>query len=111
MRLLEVAPDFVRSQAGILMTILQHLESRTKPGTKVPIANIQKLMMNAGYSFNNQELSSLIDSTPYLKKLVTSQDDNYITIGGEEQKPLPDGPKGDKEAAVVDKMANHALNK
>lgn len=111
MRLLEVAPDFVKSQAGILMTILQHLESKTKPGTKVPIANIQKLMMNAGYSFNNQELTSLINNSPYLKKIVTSQDETYISIGGEEQKPLPDGPQGDKETAVVDKMAKHALNK
>jgi glucose-1-phosphate cytidylyltransferase len=61
MKLLEVAPDFMRSEAGVFMTILQLLQSKTKPGVKIPIANISKLMNNAGYAFSYDNIKELID--------------------------------------------------
>ena len=120
MKLLEVAPDFVKSQAGVLMTILQYLESKTKPGTKIPMqnvipgvqipmSNISKLMNNAGYSFSYENLQELIDSNPALDKMISDFNEYHIILG---EKPVvgkePNASDAEKEASTVDKMAKSA---
>ena len=81
MKLLEVAPDFVRSQVGTLMTILQYLQNKTEPGTKIPMRNITNLMNNAGYSFNWEALEGLKKQFPALDELIGDANEDYITIG------------------------------
>ena len=115
MRLLEIAPDFVKSQAGTLMTILQYLQGKTKPGTKVPISNISRLMNNAGYSFSFENLEELSNSNPALASMIGDFDENYITIGEPDEPSVADDesldePKPDEDAATVDKMAKSAAN-
>ena len=109
MKLLEVAPDFVKSQAGVLMTILQYLENKTKPGTQIPMANIAKLMNNAGYSFNYDNLQELIQSTPAIEGMISNYNKDHIVLGKESiaaKEPSPDN--AEKDAATVDNMANRA---
>ena len=102
MKLLEVAPDFVKSQAGVLMTILQYLESKTKPGVQIPMSNISKLM-------NNENLQELIDSNPALDKMISDFNEYHIILG---EKPVvgkePNASDAEKEASTVDKMAKSA---
>lgn len=91
MKLLEVAPDFVRSQVGTLMTILQYLQNKTEPGTKIPMRNITNLMNNAGYSFNWEALEGLKKQFPALDELIGDSNEDYITIGKtEEPEPEPE---------------------
>ena len=104
MKLLEVAPDFVRSQVGTLMTILQYLQSKTEPGTKIPMRNITNLMNNAGYSFNWEALEGLKKQFPALDDLIGDANEDYITIGGEDEEPLGE-PEGDLGAQTAPDMA------
>ena len=106
MKLLEVAPDFVRSQVGTLMTILQYLQSKTEPGTRIPMRNITNLMNNAGYSFNWEELEGLKKQFPALDDLIGDANENYITLGGGEEpdeEPLGE-PEGDLTAPPAPDM-------
>ena len=104
MKLLEVAPDFVRSQVGTLMTILQYLQSKTEPGTKIPMRNITNLMNNAGYSFNWEALEGLKKQFPALDDLIGDANEDYITIGGgEDEEPLGE-PEGDLGAQPTPDM-------
>ena len=106
MKLLEVAPDFVRSQVGTLMTILQYLQSKTEPGTKIPMRNITNLMNNAGYSFNWEALEGLKKQFPALDDLIGDANEDYITIGGGEDDEEPLGePEGNLGAQPAPDMA------
>ena len=63
------------------MTILQYLQSKTEPGTKIPMRNITNLMNNAGYSFNWEALEGLKKQFPALDELIGDANEDYITIG------------------------------
>jgi hypothetical protein len=111
MKLLEVAPDFVRSEVGTLMTILQYLESRVKPGTAIPMNNIVKLMNNAGYAFNFELLKNMLDDekNKSLKDMIGDANETSITLG----KETPDDDESLDNASpdtekTVDKMASNA---
>jgi len=109
MKLLEVAPDFVKSQAGVLMTILQYLENKTKPGTQIPMANIAKLMNNAGYSFNYDNLQELIQSTPAIEGMISNYNKDHIVLGKESvANKEPDEAEAEKQSSTVDNMASRA---
>ena len=110
MKLLEVAPDFVKSQAGILMTILQHLESKTKPGTKIPMQNVIQLMNNAGYSFNFDEFISLYNNSQNLRELISNYNETSVTVG-KEADPIPQADQQSADTNTVDQMAKRAANK
>jgi hypothetical protein len=98
MKLLEVAPDFLRSEVGSLMTILQMLQNKVEPGTKIPMRNLTNLMNNAGYSFNWEALEGLKKKFPALDELIGDANEDYITIGSKEddfdEEPLGE-PEGD----------------
>lgn len=117
MKIFEVAPDFldkqdsktdfVSGEAGVLMTILQHLMSQTDPGKPVPTANVLNLMANTGFNMTYPELDALVKNNENLKELVTNINPNQITIGS------PLGPEtepedGEKAASTVDQMASRA---
>ena len=109
MKLLEVAPDFVKSQAGVLMTILQYLENKTKPGIQIPMANIAKLMNNAGYSFNYDNLQELIQNTPAIDSMISDYSKDHIVLGKESiAAKEPDAADAEKQSATVDNMAKSA---
>ena len=109
MKLLEVAPDFVKGEAGTLMTILQSLESKTAAGTVVPLANISKLMNNVGYTFNYELLKDLISRNKSLKDMVSDYNENSITLGHKEVDTDTSLDDGDPAAAkTVDQMASKA---
>jgi hypothetical protein len=109
MKLLEVAPDFVKSQAGVLMTMLQYLEAKTKPGTHIPMGNISKLMNNAGYSFSYENLQELIKSNTALEAMISDYSKDHIVLGKESiADKEPDDNAVEKDAATVDQMANRA---
>jgi hypothetical protein len=109
MKLLEVAPDFIKSQTGVLMTILQYLESKTKPGVKIPLDNISKLMNNAGYSFSGDNLEELISASPALGELISDYNKHYVVIGKESiAQKEPSQQDTEKSADTVDKMAKNA---
>jgi hypothetical protein len=102
MKLLEVAPDFVRSEVGSLMTILQMLQNKVEPGTKIPMRNLTNLMNNAGYSFNWEALEGLKKQFPALDELIGDANEDYITIGGTDddvgEEPIGE-PESDLDAA------------
>jgi hypothetical protein len=109
MKLLEVAPDFVKSEAGVFMTILQLLQSKTKPGIKIPINNISKLMNNAGYAFSHDNIKELINNNASLKDMISDYSKDYIVIGKESiANKEPDEKDAEKQASTVDKMAKNA---
>jgi hypothetical protein len=110
MKLLEVAPDFVKSQAGILMTVLQHLEGKTEPGTKVPMSSISQIMLNMGYGFNFDDFKSLYDSSPALQELVSDFNRESITIGRDNNDIVGPEPDAEKQASTVDQMASRAAS-
>ena len=89
MKLLEVAPDFVRSEVGTLMTILQMLQNKVEPGAKVPTQNLVNLMNNAGYPFNWRAIEGLKEKYPAIAELISNADEDYITIGGEQEPEMP----------------------
>ena len=105
MRLFEIAPDFTKSQAGVLMTILQHLDSKIGDGVKVPFASISKLMNNLGYTLTYKEFQDLHQNVSSIAGLVTDYDEQSITIGA---KPEPEQSQQQDSELAVDKMAKSA---
>jgi hypothetical protein len=107
MKLLEIAPNFVMSQAGTLMTILQHLESKMGKGANVPFHAISNLMRNVGYSMTFDDFMNIYNTNDHVQKLVSgtpSQD--QITLGQTVTDVQGDGEEaGD---AKVDAMAKSA---
>ena len=109
MRLMEITPDFVRSQLGTLLTILQHLRATVGHGiegsksAKVPMASVINLMQHTGNSFSYGDFKQLYDTEPRVQALVSNFNQNEITIG----KELADisGPKDDN---TVERMAKSA---
>jgi hypothetical protein len=101
MKLLEVAPDFVRSEVGTFMTILQMLQSKVKAGTKVPTRNIVNLMNNAGYSFDWKAIEGLKEKYPAIGELISDADEDYITVGGGEEEE-PEIPPPDENDTMSD---------
>lgn len=108
MRLFEIAPDFTRSRAGVLLTILQHLSSKVGKGAKIPLSSIVSLMNNIGYSFNYDDFKDLYDNVPAIKNLVGNFDQKEITLGVEPDIDTKREPNSDK---TVDRMAKKATNK
>jgi len=112
MRLLEITPDFVRSQTGTLLTILQHLQAtmgKGREGTQsvsVPMDAISNLMNNAGYSFNYADFLDLYNNEPRIAGLVANFNQDSVDLG----KILDLGAPTDKQQddQVVDKMAKSA---
>ena len=100
MKLLEVAPDFVRSQVGTLMTILQYLQSKTRDGTKIPMNNVTNLMNNAGYPFDWRTLDSIKKDYPALDELIGDYDEDSLTIGKSDEPEEEDAGMGMEEPAA-----------
>lgn len=122
MKILEVAPEFLPNEAGVLMTILQHLTARTPGGTRVPTPNVLKLMANAGYNLNYYELDALIKSDESLRNQISNYDAVSMTVGKEAPEPEEAGAEPDqdprnieqpntdeKSLNTVDKMAKSAI--
>lgn len=120
MRIYEFAEDFVNKEASALMTILQYLEQKTKPGTAIPIANVTRLMNNAGFNFSYDNLEELMNSFPPLAQYIADFNADSITIG---EKSVADdesydssssemgssmGSGVDNDLKTVDKMAKSA---
>jgi hypothetical protein len=112
MKLLEIAPDFVRSQTGTLLTILQHLEATLGKGesgamtAKVPMSAVINLMNNTGNHFSYGAFKDLYDTEPRIQQLVSNFNQDEITIG----EPVED-MTGDQEVdgdQKVDQMAQKA---
>ena len=110
MKLFEVAPDFVKGEEAFLMTILQYLESKTKPGEKIPMANIVRLMSNAGYQFNFDILQDMMadKENTGIKDMISNANQDSITIG--KKSPADDESLDDNNAEekTVDQMASRA---
>ena len=105
MRLFEIAPDFSRSQAGVLMTIVQHLDSKVPAGTQVPFERITALMNNAGYPFSYEIFKDLLEKNPKLSDVIQKHDSSSITIGAPEAEEEPGAADPEKR---VDQMAKSA---
>jgi hypothetical protein len=105
MKLLEVAPDFVRSQVGTLMTILQYLQSKTQTGTKIPMKNLTNLMNNAGYPFDWRALEGLKKKYKALDELIGDFDENTITIGASDEPEDSADGQGDELGANMQEPA------
>lgn len=107
MRLTEVAPNFFMSQAGTLMTILKHIESKMGKGASVPFQPISNFMRNVGFSLTFDDFMELYNNDENLQKMISGvPSENHITIGSD----VPD-MQGDGEEnadAMVDKMAQGA---
>ena len=110
MKLFEVAPDFVKGEQAFLMTILQYLQSKAKPGEKIPMANIARLMNNAGYQFNFDILQDMMadEENTGLKDMIGDANQDSITLG--KKSPADDESLDDNNAEekTVDQMASNA---
>ena len=107
MRLLEVEPNFIMSQAGTVMTILQHLKSKMGDGVKVPFNAISNLMRNVGYSLTFADFMDLYNSNENIQKLVQgTPSENEITVGAN---PVDVQGQGEVDGdAKVNQMAQRA---
>jgi len=112
MKLLEIAPDFLRGQVGTLLTILQHLEATLGQGDSgsmsatVPMSAVVNLMNNTGNHFSYGAFKQLYDAEPRIQEIVSNFNQNEITIG----KSVED-MTGNQEVdadATVDAMAQKA---
>jgi hypothetical protein len=106
MRLFEIAPDFSRSQAGVLMTILQHLDSKVPAGTTVPFERITALMNNAGQPFSYDIFKDLLEKNPNLGNVISKHSSDSITLGKPEQEEPAQGAADPEQR--VDQMAKSA---
>lgn len=112
MKLTEIAPDFVRSQTGTLLTILQHLAATLGQGdegvksAKVPMNSVINLMNNAGYSFNYGDFLQIYEVEPRIKGLVSNFNQQEITVGKEPEFVSHDQSVDTNK--VVDQMAKSA---
>ena len=113
MRLYEIAGsmwkgDFRQSEGAVLMTILNHLDSKLKDGTPVPFKSIAELMHNVGYNFTFKAFQELCTQMPAIKSIVTGIDDTpgneTLTLG---KSSAADVDQQDKET-TVDQMAKSA---
>ena len=105
MRLFEIAPDYTKSQLGVLKTILYHIQSKLPGGTEVPFTRVIDLMNNAGYPFSYEEFKDLYDKDPSISKVVTDHSEQTITVGKGSSKET-----GDIDVdARVDSMAKSAM--
>jgi hypothetical protein len=115
MRLLEVAPDFVRSETGTLLTILQHVLNRHGTGVKVPFQSVIGLMNNAGYSFSYDDFKSIYDSTPSVKNIIATFSETELTLKDADDADVAAtgdmGADAEKKSNIVDKMAKSAASK
>jgi hypothetical protein len=112
MKLLEITPDFVRSQTGTLLTILQHLEATLGQGdsgvmtAKVPMDKVLSLMQNAGYGFNYGTFVQLYDQEPRIQALISNYNEQEITIGRAAE--ITSNDQSIDPTAKVDQMAQAA---
>lgn len=109
MRLVEIAPEYNRSQAATLLTILDHIKSKVGNGVNVPMDRVVQLMNNAGYPFNYEMLVDLYNNSPNIHEIIANFNDKTITIG-KDQTPAPDDEDQDNKA-TVDQMAKHAAKR
>ena len=110
MRLTEVAPNFVMSEVGTLMTILKHIEGKMGKGTSVPFQPIANFMRNVGYNLTFDDFMQLYNNDENLQKLISGvPSENEITINSD----VPDiqGDGEENADAMVDKMAQTAAKK
>ena len=112
MKLLEVEPNFIMSQAGTVMTILQHLTSEMEHGVKVPFNAISNLMRNVGYSLTFAEFMDMYNSNENVQKLVQgTPSENEITIGQDPVDVQGDGEvNGDAKVDAMAKSAAKGIN-
>jgi hypothetical protein len=112
MRLVEIAPSFVKGEMGTLMTILTHLKSKMGQGTKVPMAAVSNLMSNVGYSLTYDDFKQMFDSNPELKKIVSNFNQQEITIGDDNADlPTDNSVDGEKKVDQLAKSAAKNINK
>jgi hypothetical protein len=110
MRLVEIAPDFVRSQAGALLTGLQHVASRTGEGTQIPFYKVTSMMNSAGFPFSYKAFLDLLNQVPSLSNIVTAHDETSITVGTQDEAPV-DGEEDEDPNKIVDRMSKKAAKK
>lgn len=106
----------MKSQVGVLMTILQHLSNTTSPGTQVPMASLTQLMTNVGYPFGYDEFKAMHDSTPAIANMVSNFSKDSITLGSEDEDNGDDdldnlGPDPDEATDTVASMAKNAMHR
>ena len=112
MKLLEIAPDFVRSEVGTLLTILQHLEASLGHGESgalsatVPMDRIIALMNNSGNHFSYGAFKHLYDTEPRIQALVSNMNQNEVTIGRPAE--ITSNDQSIDPTAKVDQMAQAA---
>jgi hypothetical protein len=112
MKLLEIAPDFVRSQVGTLLTILQHLEATLGTGdsgqmtAKVPMSAIVNLMNNSGNHFSYGAFKQIYDTEPRVQALVSNMNQDEVTIGRPAE--ITSNDQSIDPTAKVDQMAQKA---
>lgn len=105
MRLFEIAPDFTRSQAGVLMTILQHLDSKIGDGAEIPFASVSQLMNNLGYTLSFKDFQDIYNNVPAIANLISNFNEKTITLGKE---TLDTNDPSQDSDQVVDRMAKSA---
>lgn len=112
MKLLEIAPDFVRGQVGTLLTILQHLEATLGQGAtgalsaKVPMAAIIELMNKSGNHFSYGAFKDIYDSEPRVQQIVSNFNEQEVTIGKPDE--ITNNDSSIDPTAKVDQMAQKA---
>ena len=81
MKLLEIAPNFVKTTTGTLLTILLHIKDSMGSGSKIPMSAISNLMRNVGYNFTYDDFKQLYDSNEKVKQIVSNFNEEEVTVG------------------------------
>lgn len=108
MRLFEIAPTRINSQAGVLMTIMQHLQSKGNISAGVPVAKVVKLMNNLGYPISDDDVDGIINSTPGMLDFQVDPTTKTIKLTNQPEPSIGDGNEEDDSAEHVDAMASKA---
>ena len=98
--------DFRKSEAGVLMTILSHLQSKIADGTPVPFASIAELMHNVGYNFTFKSFMDIYHQVPSIKKMISgTPSEESIVIGKAPDADMDGEPDQRQKEKTVDRMA------
>jgi len=103
MRISEIAPQNHENIAGVLMTVLQHLDSKLGDGTEIPFDSVVQIMSNMGFSIDYKSFLDLYDNVPELANIISNHNERSLTIGSE-----PEIDPSQDTGNAVDSMAKSA---
>lgn len=111
MRISEIAPRHYENVAGVLMTVLQHIDSKVNDGTEIPFDSVVSIMGNLGYPFDYKTFKDVYDNVPEIGNIVSNHNEKTLTIGSEPEIAVDSKDTGNAVDAMAKSATKAAMNK